>query len=363
VTGRLGDDEVCSLTLTVQLKVFYWFDRSIVNTEVDERNLLRRMRQEITAQAKSFAVVKTQIEVALRSEYSLSSDDASAAAEDSNARRVSPKTRILDPRRARNLWRRRRQAIVATATGATHEVRWDEYAQAYDVMCSANPAYQKNLTLFREWIAGLHLPQASTICDVGAGTGNYVLELARRFPDARVIHLDSDPVMNRTASRKYSLSGVENVGFASSNASTVDLAPSSLDLIVCVNALYTFAEPSRVLDNFKLWLKPAGYLFVIDLGRPMDVADWSRYIVTSSVKTIGIGATLKAFFRGRKAIGQNRLIRREQELGRYWLHSPADFRVALINAGFEIGRTQICYRDVCDLAVCRKPTQSHLSTQ
>ena len=360
--GRLGDDEVCSFTQGVQSKATYSIDRTVANSKADERRLLRRMFEEIETRARSFDLDKTQIEFALRSEYSFDSQSESVAAEESYDLRFA-QARILGPRRAWNQWRRSRGGIVSTRTSATHKVRWDEYAQAYDVMCSANPAYQKNLALFREWIADLCLPPASTICDVGAGTGNYVVELARRFPDARVTHLDSDPMMNRMASRKYRLSGIGNVGFASSNATTAHFAPSTLDLIVCVNALYTFAEPSRVLSAFHSWLKPAGYLFVIDLGRPMDVADWSRYIVTSSVTTIGVSATVKAFFKGRKAIGQNRLIRREQELGRYWLHSPTDFNEALIDAGFEIARTQICYRDVCDLAICRKPIQPHSSTR
>ena len=92
-------------------------------------------------------------------------------------------------------------------TEARKEVRWDEYAEAYDVMCSANPAYTENLDIFNTWIGRLGLPRDAKVCDVGAGTGNYVLEVATRFPESSVIHLDSDPMMNRAASRKYRARG------------------------------------------------------------------------------------------------------------------------------------------------------------
>jgi ubiquinone/menaquinone biosynthesis C-methylase UbiE len=221
-------------------------------------------------------------------------------------------------------------------------------------MCSANPAYENNLKLFRTWIDATRMPEAPVICDVGAGTGNYSLELARRFPNSRVIHLDSDPMMNRTASQKYRSAGAENVEFKASTAEDAQLDPDSLDLIVCVNALYTLPGTETVLQKFWSWLKPSALLFLIDLGRPMDVTDWSQYIVRSSLKERGVGATVKSFIKGRKAIGQNRLIRREQDHGRYWLHSPEEFRSTISAAGFEILDLQTCYRGACDLAVGRK---------
>ena len=247
----------------------------------------------------------------------------------------------------------RRITILPSPT--RREVRWDEYAEAYDVMCSANPAYSENLDIFKTWIGDLGLTSGARICDVGAGTGNYALEIARRFPDSSIVHLDSDPIMNRSASRKYRALGADNVGFATSDASLTSFAPSSFDLIVCVNALYTFESPERALAKFHLWLKTGGFLFLIDLGRLMDVADWSRYIIMSSIKRVGLAATARAFFRGRKAIGQNRLIRQEQQRGRYWMHTTEQLATTLQRSGFDVAQARTCYRDVCDLAVCRKP--------
>ena len=234
-------------------------------------------------------------------------------------------------------------------------VEWAEYAEAYDVMCEANPAYQANLSLFRAWVARLKLPPNAQICDVGAGTGNYVVELARTFPHAVIYHIDSDPVMNRTASRKYRTHGLTNVSFDTHSAAEAAILDASLDLVICVNALYTFPNPEQTIAKFHRWLKPGGYIFLIDLGRPMNVGDWARFILASSVRNSGILNTLIAFAKGRKAIGQNRRIRHEQDCGRYWVHSTQRFGSVLSKAGFSIAHLGTCYRDVCDLAICQRP--------
>jgi len=229
-----------------------------------------------------------------------------------------------------------------------------KYAEAYDVMCAANPAYEQNLSLFRRWIHDIELPRDATICDVGAGTGNYVLEIAARFPDAEVLHVDSDPVMNRTASRKYRKHRLANVRFQTCSVAEAEVTQSSLDALICVNALYAFGDHPQALSKFYSWLKPSGQLFLIDLGRPMKVGDWARYIIGSSLARTGAARTMRAFVRGRKAIGQNRRIRKEQSRGTYWLHSTESFREALITAGFSVELVATCYRDVCDFAICSK---------
>ncbi len=316
--GRLGAEVACEFTLSAAAAGTNQMNDWSFNAELDEARLLRRVADEIAG-----GNVRQQF-----------------------ARGPASKNGSAPPRRA---------LAVPKIGRNTRPVQWGAYAQAYDVMSRANPAYQENLARFRTWIAALDLPSGATICDVGAGTGNYAVELSKRFPNADLIHLDSDPVMNRTASRKYRELGADNVRFANAKVADVQLAPSSLDLIVCVNALYTFGDAAHVLEKFHTWLKPGGQLFLIDLGRPMDVVDWSRYIVGSNVRRIGVRATIKAFVKGRKALGQNRLIRREQDAGRYWLHSQDEFGAALVDAGFDVATSERCYRDVCDLAICQKP--------
>ncbi|HEY6598553.1 MAG TPA: methyltransferase domain-containing protein [Pseudomonadales bacterium] len=346
--GRLGEAVACQFTLSRAAGGTTEMSGWSFNPELDEERLRHRVLDEIAAHAAEFELDGADIADLVgtaRTAKPVPTDLARQFA------RGASKNGSTLPQKTRATSRTRRSA---------RPVQWGAYAQAYDVMSGANPAYQENLARFRTWIASLELPAGATICDVGAGTGNYAVEIAQRFPNADVIHLDSDPVMNRTASRKYRELGADNarianIRFANTRVADVQLAPASLDLIVCVNALYTFGDTTRVLQQFHTWLKPAGRLFLIDLGRPMDVVDWSRYIVGANVRTIGIGGTIKAFVRGRKALGQNRLIRREQDAGRYWLHTNDEFGAALAAAGFNVLTSERCYRDVCDLAICQKP--------
>ena len=286
---------------------------------------------------------------------------------DASGRAVVLKSTPCDPLQNRQstglTWTRRRinrlraASLLRTfeesgATGST--VAWDRYAQAYDVMCSVNPAYQSNLRHFTNWIEAVQLPKNAKICDVGAGTGNYARELGLRYPHADVCHLDWDPVMNRLASRKYRESGIRNIGFEIGDVQNTSFEVSSLDLIVCVNSLYSFVEYSSALLRMRAWLKRGGYLYVIDLGRPINVSDWSQYMIRSSLKDLGLLGTIGAFFRGREAITQNRRIRRSQDLGKFWVHSTQDFERALQHAGLSVEEIGTCYRGDCDYAICTK---------
>lgn len=366
--GRLGDAVACQFTLlrtaagATQLRDWSF------DAELDEERLLRRVLDEIAVCAAAFELDGSDIANLVGAVRTVNSDLQNGAGTASTKQSTAKQSSAVGNLRqhfVRGATRGgkgngsaplpRRTLAARKISRNPRPVQWGAYAQAYDVMSGANPAYQENLARFRSWIASLDLPASATICDVGAGTGNYAVEIAKRFPNADLIHLDSDPVMNRTASRKYRELGAHNVTFANTNVADVQFAPSSLDLIVCVNALYTFGDAANVLKQFHTWLKPAGRLFLIDLGRPMDVVDWSRYIVGSNVRSVGVRATIKAFVKGRKAIGQNRLIRREQDCGRYWLHSHDEFGSALVDAGFKVATTERCYRDVCDLAICQKP--------
>jgi ubiquinone/menaquinone biosynthesis C-methylase UbiE len=340
ISGRLGNTCVFSCTLVLNSSEDASIDDLFVHQDLNQTGLERRLLAEIVKCCDAWRV------------YPPASIDLLLPLAHSSRGSVRTKS---------SLSRRRRKAVSnliyrispRPSTGSD-KVEWDEYAEAYDTMCAVNLAYQENLARFRTWLSTIRLDATSTVCDVGAGTGNYVLELVKKCPSTRIIHLDSDPMMNRAASQKYRTIGANQINFCAQSVLNADIEPSSLDLIVCVNALYTFGHAQSVLSNWYSWLKPGGLVFVIDLGRPMDVWDWSRYILGSNIKTQGLKATAAAFIRGRKAIGQNRLIRRMQERGDYWVHSTDTFEAALSAAQLEVLEIERCYRGDCDLAICSK---------
>lgn len=242
--GRLGETVACRFTLSRNNGSAVEFNDWSFHPDLDEERLLRRVTDEITACATTFELQENEIASLVGSVRTSKPAIQNGSSVETTATRPSAGLRRATPNGAAPL--RRKTAARKTRRNA-RPVQWGAYAQAYDVMSGANPAYQENLARFRSWIASFDLPAGATICDVGAGTGNYALEVSKRFPNTELIHLDSDPVMNRTASRKYRERGADNISFANAKVADVHLQPSSLDLIICVNALYTFGDTANVL--------------------------------------------------------------------------------------------------------------------
>jgi ubiquinone/menaquinone biosynthesis C-methylase UbiE len=160
--------------------------------------------------------------------------------------------------------------------------------------------------------------------------------------------------MTAMASKKYRRAGITHVTFEKRAVQELEIPPETLDLAICVNALYAFPDRSNVLRKLHRWLKPQAVFFVIDLGREMKVAEWTSFILSSSVQEAGLAQTILRLWKGRHAISQNSAIRANQLTGTYWLHHSRDFVSALREAGFEVLESGICYRGYCDFAVCMK---------
>ena len=233
------------------------------------------------------------------------------------------------------------------------EIDWDAYASNYDLLAGINPSYRENIEVLRSLLGQFALPEQAAICDIGAGTGNYICSLARDLPRARFIHLDADPVMNEIAASKYSSQGIEHVDLHCCLAREAAYAGESFDLIICVNALYAMSPQRETLRKIRYWLKPSGTFFVIDYGRQVDVFDWTMYLLRSVIRERGMWAALKLFQKNLENLRQNRRGSQGQAEGVYWLHSTEEFGRILEDAGFEVEMLRPCYRGYSDLAVCR----------
>ena len=89
-------------------------------------------------------------------------------------------------------------------------VSWNTYAQKYDMLLSYNPYYQdlhqSVLQFARQW----DIQAGDHIADIGAGTGNYSLSLAKMYPQAKILHIDNDEGMNEAAMIKREQQSVYN---------------------------------------------------------------------------------------------------------------------------------------------------------
>lgn len=234
-------------------------------------------------------------------------------------------------------------------------VRWEAYAEAYDLMAAYNPAYQENMARFAAQIRDWRIGPSDVLLELGAGTGNYSIALAEAFPHARVWHVDSNPGMNAIARRKAKKRGLENLRIVQEDVQRFYVAPQTVKAVVCINALFCMPQPRHLIHRIYEWMRPQGYLYVDDIGRVVKMADWFGFIFKSLHGRFGLIRTLVLIFRSRQVIAANRRISRAQQRGEFWTHDLDQFAAQFLSAGFRIDHHFLSYRNYNDGLVCRKP--------
>lgn len=142
--------------------------------------------------------------------------------------------------------------------------------------------------------------------------------------------------------------------FICENYSSNHFSNEAYDLIICTHALYTLREPQKKLNDFFRILSPNGFLFLIDLGKILDIGDWRRYLISSLLKEHGLTTCLRVLAKSKPISQQNKLIRSNQISGTYWTHTLQQLRDYVSIAGFHIDEQRTVYRGYSNLIVARK---------
>ncbi len=225
---------------------------------------------------------------------------------------------------------------------------WSAYAETYDLLLEYNPAYQELLREFESFLSEADAPRV--IYDVGGGTGNYSQIATRRYPESSVYFIEPDRGMRLRAKEK--LSAHDNVIFIDRPLQEVE-PPVKADLVICAHALYTMPAPQDRLVELRNILRPGGLLFLVDVGRPLKVAEWRTYLLSHLMREFGVVKATKIFWKGREIASQNKAIFKAQMANLYWTHSGAEIASATKKAGFEIMSQKTAYRGYSDLLLCR----------
>ncbi|WP_040650293.1 class I SAM-dependent methyltransferase [Roseovarius sp. 217] len=243
-----------------------------------------------------------------------------------------------------------RPIMLSRSESSDRSVRvdWSTYATAYDLLSEHNPEYQALLRDFEAFLATIETPKV--IYDIGGGTGNYTEIAARACPGSEIHFVEPDAGMIGLARAKLAAHG--NTNYETLALEDID-APSTADLVICVHALYAMPAPEQRLADMRRLLRPGGLLYLIDLGRHMNVADWRSYLFSHLRKEHGLARTLRVFWQGREIAKQNTAIFKAQKTGVYWTHTEAEIASAATAADFEILRQDTVYRGYSDLLVCR----------
>ncbi|MGK7753038.1 MULTISPECIES: class I SAM-dependent methyltransferase [unclassified Roseovarius] len=238
--------------------------------------------------------------------------------------------------------------VETNGTGYASNADWSAYATAYDLLSRHNPEYKALMREFEEFLAEIDAPKI--IYDVGGGTGNYTEIAARLCPESSVCLVEPDPGMMQAAKAK--LSARKNVTYQNVGLENAEV-PEEADLLISVHSLYAMPDPHQRLADMRRMLRRGGLLYLVDLGRPMDVQDWRRFLFSRIRQEHGLFGALMIFWQGRQIAKQNKAIFEAQQDGTYWTHSAEEIAAAVTAAGFDILDQRSVYRGYSDLLVCR----------
>lgn len=218
----------------------------------------------------------------------------------------------------------------------------------YDMLLAYNPFYQalhqEVLELTDHWT----IKSGNVIADIGAGTGNYAVAVANKFPQAKVLHIDRDEGMNQVAAAKKMEQQLQNLRIHQQDISDLDFPNASLNACLCIHALYTLEQPQKLLSKIHQWLAVGGYGIFVDPGRVLNILDWQVAIGTHMLREHGLVKTLKIMQEGKEVSRQNRAIRKLQVDGTYWTHSHQEFLETVRNVGFKILKSGTTFRGLSD---------------
>lgn len=110
----------------------------------------------------------------------------------------------------------------------------------------------------------LPLQPTHQVLEVGAGSGYYSAEIARRVRDGRVVLLDLQAGMLERARAKLQATSLGDWAVTQADASALPYADQAFDLIVLVTVLGEIANQPRFLAEAHRVLRPGGCLCVAE---------------------------------------------------------------------------------------------------
>jgi SAM-dependent methyltransferase len=113
-------------------------------------------------------------------------------------------------------------------------------------------------------VKALPLSENSIVADVGAGTGYFSFRIAERVPDGKVLAVDIQQEMLDIVEARKADGAPVNVETVLGNEQNPNLAASSVDVILIVDAYHEFSYPYEMGTAMARALKPGGLLVLIE---------------------------------------------------------------------------------------------------
>ena len=131
--------------------------------------------------------------------------------------------------------------------------------------------YDLHADRIRGIVSALALTEDSIVLDLGCGSGvlvPYLLECLG--PDGRVMEMDFAARMIQENQNRHT---DRRIRFVCCDAARMEIAPGSLDAVICFAAFPHFSEPREVLTRMTKSLKPGGRLVIAHLMSSRELAE------------------------------------------------------------------------------------------
>lgn len=125
-------------------------------------------------------------------------------------------------------------------------------------------------------VARLALTATSHVLEVGAGSGFYSVEVARRISEGHLELLDLQPEMLKKAQQKIEAKGLSNVGYTLADAGLLPFKEESFDALFLVAVLGEIAHQKAFLREAYRVLKPEGMLSVSEHLPDPDFSSFAK---------------------------------------------------------------------------------------
>ena len=120
----------------------------------------------------------------------------------------------------------------------------------------------------RHALKNITMPPNSLILDLACGTGDFTVELCRKWPHAEIACVDLTPEMISVARKKLSRYS-QNITFMEGDAQNLSqIKDRSCSLIVCAFGFRNFPDKAKALSECYRILDSGGKLVVLELFRP-----------------------------------------------------------------------------------------------
>lgn len=122
------------------------------------------------------------------------------------------------------------------------------------------------------------LEAGGSVLEVGCGTGNLLVLLAKSFPKARCIGVDIDEDSLKSAKERIEKAGITDRVEVRQGSVGRAVGPASVDAVVMVEVLHEIAPAVRpsVIKECAAALKPGGWMVIVDETYPSTLEEMRK---------------------------------------------------------------------------------------